>query len=72
LNSTGWIPPQAVSLGVDLSQACLIAAMAAIGLKTHLREIVAVGWKPVALMVIETLFLAGLCLFFLHADRLWH
>lgn len=60
VNSTGWLPPPVVGFGVDLSQACLVAAMAAIGLKTHLREIVAVGWKPVALMVLETAFLAAL------------
>jgi uncharacterized integral membrane protein (TIGR00698 family) len=71
LNSTGWLAQSVVSAGVDLSQACLVAAMAAIGLKTHLREMVSVGWKAIALMVIETLFLAGLCLMFLEADRLW-
>lgn len=60
VNSTGWLPQALVQGGVDLSQACLVAAMAAIGMKTHLREIVAVGWKPVALMVAETVFLAGL------------
>lgn len=58
INSTGWLPRPVAAFGVDLSQACLVAAMAAIGLKTHLKEIVAVGWKPVALMVAETAFLA--------------
>ncbi len=58
VNSTGWLPKPVASFGVDASQACLVAAMAAIGLKTHLKEIVAVGWKPVALMVAETAFLA--------------
>jgi uncharacterized membrane protein YadS len=32
--------------------------MAAIGMKTHLKEVLAVGWKPVALMLIETVALA--------------
>lgn len=67
LNSSGWLPAAVVAGGVDLSQACLVAAMAAIGLKTHLREIVSVGWKPVTLMLIETGFLALLCLGFLSA-----
>ncbi|AEI77167.1 hypothetical protein CNE_1c18270 [Cupriavidus necator N-1] len=35
-------------------------AMAAIGMKTHMKDILTVGWKPVALMVLETLFLAVL------------
>ncbi len=60
INSTGWLPRPVAAFGVDLSQGCLVAAMAAIGLKTHLKEIVAVGWRPVALMVAETAFLAGL------------
>jgi uncharacterized membrane protein YadS len=33
--------------------------MAAIGMKTHLKDILTVGWKPVVLMVVETLFLAA-------------
>jgi uncharacterized integral membrane protein (TIGR00698 family) len=65
LNSIGWIPRFAAITGVELSQGCLVAAMAAIGLKTNLRELVAVGWKPITLMVTGTLFLAGLCLVFL-------
>lgn len=65
LNSTGWLAKSVVSAGVNLSQACLVASMAAIGLKTHLREIVSVGWKPITLMVAETIFLAALCLAFL-------
>jgi uncharacterized integral membrane protein (TIGR00698 family) len=65
LNSIGWIPRSAAITGVELSQGCLVAAMAAIGLKTNLSELVAVGWKPITLMVTETLFLAGLCLVFL-------
>lgn len=60
LNSTGWLPGAVVAAGKSASQMCLIAAMAAIGMKTHLKDILAVGWKPVALMVIETVFLAAL------------
>jgi uncharacterized membrane protein YadS len=40
-------------------------AMAAIGLNTHLREIVAVGFKPIVLMLVATVFLAALCLAYL-------
>jgi uncharacterized integral membrane protein (TIGR00698 family) len=58
VNSLGVLPPWSVSSGNSLSQSFLVAAMAAIGMKTHLKEILAVGWKPVVLMVLETLFLA--------------
>jgi len=60
VNSTGWLPAAVVSAGKSTSQWCLIAAMAAIGMKTHLKDILTVGWKPVALMVLETVFLAAL------------
>jgi len=60
VNSTGWLPAAVVSAGKSASQWCLIAAMAAIGMKTHLKDILTVGWKPVALMVLETVFLAAL------------
>ncbi|MDP3519176.1 MAG: putative sulfate exporter family transporter, partial [Hydrogenophaga sp.] len=60
INSTGWLPAALVGAGKSASQWCLIASMAAIGMKTHLKDILTVGWKPVALMVLETVFLAGL------------
>lgn len=60
LNSTGLLPAQAVAIGVDVSHVCLVAAMAAIGMKTQLRDIFSVGWRPIVLMVAETAFLAVL------------
>lgn len=60
IHSSGVLPGFVVDAGKVLSQWCLIVAMAAIGMKTHLQEILAVGWKPVILMLSETVFLAGL------------
>jgi uncharacterized integral membrane protein (TIGR00698 family) len=60
VNSTGWLPVTVVNGGKTASQWCLVAAMVAIGMKTHLKDIVSVGWKPVALMCAETAFLAAL------------
>ncbi|MES2878196.1 MAG: putative sulfate exporter family transporter, partial [Pseudomonadota bacterium] len=62
LNSTGWLPVAVTSAGSDLSRWFLVAAIAGLGMKTQLRELAAVGLKPVLLMVGETLFLAGLAL----------
>jgi len=59
INSTGWLAPQVVEWGNDVSRAFLIGAMASIGMKTHLKDILSVGWKPVILMVLETVFLAA-------------
>jgi uncharacterized membrane protein YadS len=39
-----------------------VAAIAGIGMKTQLRELVTVGLKPVVLMVGETAFLVALAL----------
>jgi len=62
VNSVDVLPAWMVEGGNELSRAFLVAAMAAIGMKTHLKDILGVGWKPVALVVLETLFLAGLFL----------
>ena len=62
INSTGWLPGMVATGGSDLSRWFLVAAIAGLGMKTQLRELVAVGLKPVLLMVGETLFLAGLAL----------
>lgn len=62
LNSTGWLPSSLTRMGSDLSGWLLVAAMAGIGMKTQLRELVAVGLKPVVLMMGETVFLAVLAI----------
>ena len=66
LNSLGVIPPDVTKLGADISQWCLIAAVAALGTKTRLRELADIGFKPVALMAGETVFLAALVVVLLH------
>ncbi len=65
INSTGWIPQSLRSFGSDVSGWCLVTAISAIGMKTQLRELASVGVKPVALMLGETIFLAGLVLLLL-------
>lgn len=62
LNSTGWVPKGVVGAGNELSRWCLVIAISALGMKTQLKELALVGVKPVALMLGETVFLAGLVL----------
>jgi uncharacterized integral membrane protein (TIGR00698 family) len=62
VNSMGWVPQPAIRLGREVSGWCLVAAIAAIGMKTQLKELATVGIKPVLLMVGETAFLAVLVL----------
>ncbi len=66
LNSAGFVPANAVALGNDVSRWCLVAAVAAIGMKTSLRDLATVGLKPVLLMLGETAFLAVLVLLMMH------
>lgn len=66
INSTGWLPPVIPKFGSDLSRWCLVAAIAGIGMKTQLKELVTVGLKPVALMIGETIFLVALALLLMH------
>jgi len=62
VNSTGWLPTVVQTAGSELSRWFLVAAIAGIGMKTQLKELVTVGFKPVALMLGETVFLALLVL----------
>ena len=58
VNSLLTLPNAVLETGNALSKIFLVSAMAAIGMKTHLKDILSVGWKPVALMVLETVWLA--------------
>jgi uncharacterized integral membrane protein (TIGR00698 family) len=62
VNSTGWVPHAVQAAGSEASRWFLVAAIAGIGMKTQLKELVTVGFKPVALMIGETAFLAALAL----------
>lgn len=62
VNSLGWIPAEVREPLDALSRACLVVAIAAIGIKTSFRELTRLGWRPVLLLVLETLFLAALVL----------
>ena len=60
VNSLVPIPDAVRGAGSTASRWCLVAAIAALGIKTHFREIAEIGWKPVLLMILETLLIAAL------------
>lgn len=62
INSTGFVPHSVQEVGNSASRWFLVLAIAAIGMKTQLKQIAAVGIKPVLLMLGETVFLAVLVL----------
>jgi len=62
MNSLGLLPKVLIDLANDVSRWCLVAAIAALGMKTSFKHLFAVGWRPVGLMVAETLWIAALVL----------
>jgi uncharacterized integral membrane protein (TIGR00698 family) len=62
LNSLGVLSKPVVDGAGEVSRWCLVTAIAALGMKTSFKELVSAGWRPVALMVGETAWIAGLVL----------
>ena len=62
VNSTGMLPPVLSSGLQEASRWCLVVAIAALGTRTSLGDLARVGWKPVAVIVAETVFVALLIL----------
>jgi uncharacterized integral membrane protein (TIGR00698 family) len=66
VNSTGVVPAVVQQAASQGSQICLVVAIAAVGVKTSLRDVAALGWRPVGMLVGVTLFLAALVAGYLH------
>ncbi len=62
ITSTGQVPQIVTDTLSAVSRLCLITAIAALGIKTSFQKLAVVGWKPVALMIAETVFIAALVL----------
>ena len=61
-NSAGTISP-ALQQGLGwTSRACLVVAIAALGMKTSFMQLAQAGWRPIVLITIETLWMAALVL----------
>jgi uncharacterized integral membrane protein (TIGR00698 family) len=62
LNSAGGVPAP-VQDGLNwISRACLVVAIVALGMKTSIEELRSFGWRPLALLLSETLWIAVLVL----------
>jgi len=62
INSLGWLPKPVTGGASVLSNWCLVMAISALGMKTSFKALVTVGWRPVALMIAETLWIGALVL----------
>jgi uncharacterized integral membrane protein (TIGR00698 family) len=67
LASSQVFPKAWVEGASSASRWCLVAAIAAAGVKTSFEELLKLGWQPVVMLVAETLFIAG----FVAAGMMW-
>lgn len=58
VNSTGVVPSEILDGLVTVSRWCLVTAIAALGMKTSFKALLQVGWRPVGLIVGETVWIA--------------
>jgi uncharacterized integral membrane protein (TIGR00698 family) len=59
INSLGWMSATVVNAATDTSRWLLVTAISALGMKTSFGKLVAVGWRPIALTVAETAWIAA-------------
>ncbi len=62
INSTGYVPVIVSEALGDLSRWLLLIAIAAVGMKSSLRRMFEIGGQAIALIIAETLFIAGFIL----------
>ncbi|PLX72381.1 MAG: putative sulfate exporter family transporter [Azoarcus sp.] len=68
-NSMGWLPHEVVEISSDVSRWCLVISIAALGVKTSLEKLAALGWKPIVLMSSEAIFVATYMLGVVYVSR---
>ncbi|MEO5697915.1 MAG: putative sulfate exporter family transporter [Burkholderiaceae bacterium] len=62
LNSLGAFSTTVQAGLNDFSRGCLVVAIAALGMKTSFAQLARAGWRPLALILIETVWIAGFVL----------
>jgi uncharacterized integral membrane protein (TIGR00698 family) len=67
LQSVQAVPPAALPMLNEVSRDCLVLAIAALGVKTSFQALFQTGWRPLVLLVIETVWLAAALLVALYA-----
>lgn len=69
VNSLGWIPAPVRSAASSVSSWCLVISIAALGVKTSLEKLVELGWRPIALLGGEAVFVASYMLLVVYVLR---
>jgi len=60
INSMGLIPAPVAGAAVSLSSWLLVIAISALGVRTNMKAILELGWRHVAVVVVETIFLLAM------------
>jgi uncharacterized integral membrane protein (TIGR00698 family) len=68
-NSLGVVTPRLNEALGQVSRVFLVIAIAALGIKTSFEELVKLGWRPMALMLVETLWLVAIFVVYLCVFR---
>lgn len=63
INSLVALPQVITAAATDISRFALVISIAAIGMKSNLKQLLIVGVKPILLLVAETVWIAALILF---------
>ena len=58
INQFGWISQESVTMISNISSWCLVISIAALGVKTSFEKLIGLGWKPIILLLSNTLFIA--------------
>ena len=59
INSFGWIPSEISATLSSLSRWMLVVAIAAVGMKISIGQVMVVGWRAIIFVTIETLFIGA-------------
>jgi uncharacterized membrane protein YadS len=63
------ILPSSVTQSIgEMSRWMLVIAIGAAGLKTNFQELAKLGWQPVVMLVVETVFIAVIGLIFISSS----
>ncbi len=62
INNIGWIPAALSPLLSQISKDFFVIAIAALGMKTTFKGLLDIGWRPAAMVVLQSTFLGGLVL----------
>jgi len=68
-NSSGLLQPAVQSALAGSSTACLIVGATALGMKTSFKGLANMGWRPIVLMLLNTVWIAGFVLLAIEISR---